>query len=113
MRGLQLHITLLAGKDEKRFEEGMLNWVRDVKKCYPNSVRFFDKTSLTVGETTLVDGEKNVYRAKTNKLYIEYICVSKNMCILRKVVRTDCKMEKTIYEIHDNWEGSNLWYSQF
>ena len=113
MKGLQLHITLLAGKDEKRFEEEMLYWARNAKKYYPNSIRFFDKTSLTVGETTLVDGEKNIYRVKTSRLYVEYICISKNMCILRKVIRTDGKKEETIYEIHDNWEGSNLWYSQF
>ena len=113
MKNLQLHITLLAGKDEKRFEEEMIYWARNEKKYYRNSIRLFDKTSLTVGKTTLVDGEKNVYRVKTNRLYIEYISISKNMCILRKVVRTDGKTEKIIYEIHDNWEGSHLWYSPF
>lgn len=111
MKGLQLHVTLLAGRDTKRFEDEMIYWTQEVQQYYQNSVRIFDKSNIFVGETTRVEGENYIYCVKLPRLSIEYLCITGNMCILLKVTRTDGENYEILYEIHDTWEGTHLWYS--
>ena len=111
MKGLQLHITVLAGWDTKRFEDEMIYWTQEVQKYYKNSVRIFDKNNILVGETTKVDGQKHIYRVKLPRLSIEYLCITGNMSVLLKVTRANGENEELLYEIYDTWEGTHLWYS--
>lgn len=96
-------------KDETKFEDNMLRWIR---KRLPNPILYFEKNQIKVGETVSVDGNNFIYQVKLPRLFLEYICVNANMCILLKVTRTDGENDRVIYKIPNSWGGQTPWHTE-
>lgn len=95
--------------DETKFEDNMIRWIR---KRVPNPVLYFEKSQLKVGETINVDDNGFIYQVKLPRLYMEYICIHSDMCILLKVTRTDGENNRVIYKIPKSWGGTSPWYAE-
>lgn len=110
MKGL--HIISLGGNCTNKFEDNLIYWTQEVKKHFPKSVLLFDKNRLMVGETTNLEDDMRVYRVKLRRFTIEYICINGDMCIMKKVIRTDSeKKAEILYELPDRWSVTYLWYA--
>ncbi len=94
-------------KDQYKFEDRLCRWAKQRGK---RAVMIFDRDSLVVG-TTMKVGENN-YLVKLPNSSIEYICITGNMCILRKIIRKDGESEALLYEMPDHWDGTTPWHAQ-
>ncbi len=106
-----LHIISLEGKNVDQFEDFLIYWTKTSTKHFRNSVMLFDKSRLLVGETTNIRNSKHTYEVKLPRFTIEYICISSEMSVLTKVIRTDGKNEKILYTVPEKWSNTYIWYA--
>ena len=91
--------------DLGKFKDNLTQWAN---RNGSNAVMLFDKQSLA----KMIKHE-NHDSFSVHQIYlpggivIEFICISKDMCVLRKIT----KGAETIYHIPESWKGCNLWYA--
>ncbi len=105
MKGLC--ITPLDGNNAKKFEDRLIEWITT---CSTKSVMLFDKSKLIFCKGAKVKGESSVYRIELTQIYVEYISINDDMCILRKVGENDGENNQILYQMPSNWERTCTCY---
>lgn len=98
----------ISEKDVERFQRWLIQWS---KECGKGAVFLFDKSSLGVNTAYKIEGVDSFHVIKLPRILVEYICITGEMCILRRVILTDSEPEKVIYKIPDSWNGTSPWYA--
>lgn len=94
--------------DQSKFERRLKKWCEE--ECMPGkSMLIFDKDTLLVGgEPTIeTNGSQTLYKVVLSNITLSYICIIGSMCIMYKIWEN--KTQSVMYNMPQNWEGSELW----